>query len=296
MFDLAGRTVFVAGHKGMVGSAIVRRLAGEPCRLLTAARAELDLRSQAAVRAFFERRRPDVVIVAAARVGGIQANDAYPADFLHDNIAIASNVIDAAWRSGAAKLLFLGASCVYPRLTSQPISEDALLTGSLEPTNEWYAIAKIAGIKLCQAYRRQHGCDYISCLPTNLYGPNDSFDLDRAHVLPALLRKAYEAKRAVARAMVVWGSGTPRREFLHVDDMADACVFLLKAYSGELPLNIGWGEDISIAELAGLVKEIVGYRGGTVFDTSKPDGMPRKLLDATRIRALGWQPRITLRE
>jgi GDP-L-fucose synthase len=296
MFDPAGRKIFVAGHAGMAGSAIIRRLATEGCTILTAPRRELDLRDQDAVRLWMERHRPDAVVIAAARVGGIHANNTRPADFLFDNLAIASNLIEAAHRIEVAKLLFLGSSCIYPRLAPQPMSEDALLTGPLEPTNEWYAIAKIAGIKLCQAYRRQHGRDFIACQPTNLYGPNDYFDLENAHVLPALLRKAHEAKRQGALRMVVWGTGTPRREFLHVDDLADACVFLLKTYSGEVPLNVGWGEDLSIAEVAELVKETVGFRGEIAYDTSRPDGTPRKLLDTARIRGLGWAPRIRLRE
>jgi GDP-L-fucose synthase len=296
MFDLTGKKIFVTGHRGMVGSAIVRRLAGERLEALTASRAEVDLRDQAAVDAFLAREKPDVVVIASANVGGIHANSTQPAEFIYDNLMIASNLIEAAHRTDVAKLLFLGSSCIYPRLASQPINEDALLTGALEPTNEWYAIAKIAGIKLCQAYRKQHGRDFISCQPTNLYGPNDNFDLNTSHVLPALLRKAHEAKAANATTMTVWGTGTPRREFLHVDDLADACVYLLRHYSGDVPLNVGWGEDIAIGEVARLVADTVGFEGELAFDTSKPDGTPRKLLDTSRINALGWRPQIGLNE
>jgi GDP-L-fucose synthase len=296
MFDLTGKKIFVTGHRGMVGSAIVRRLAGEGLEALTASRAEVDLRDQAAVDAFLAREKPDVVVIASAKVGGIHANNTQPAEFIYDNLMIASNLIEAAQRTDVAKLLFLGSSCIYPRLAPQPINEDALLTGALEPTNEWYAIAKIAGIKLCQAYRKQHGRDFISCQPTNLYGPNDNFDLNTSHVLPALLRKAHEAKAANATTMTVWGTGTPRREFLHVDDLADACVYLLRHYSGDVPLNVGWGEDIAISEVARLVADTVGFEGELAFDTSKPDGTPRKLLDTSRINALGWRPQIGLNE
>jgi GDP-L-fucose synthase len=294
VFNLDGKKVFVAGHAGMVGSAIVRRLESSGSTVLTAGRRDMDLRDQASVRAFMERIRPDVVVIAAGKVGGIYANNTQPADFIYDNLMIASNLIEAAHRSDVAKLLFLGSSCIYPRLAAQPMNEDALLTGQPEPTNEWYAVAKIAGIKLCQAYRRQHGRDFISCQPTNLYGPNDNFNLANSHVLPALLRKAHEAKVAGARAMEVWGTGSPRREFLHVNDLADACVFMLQRYSGDMPLNVGWGEDISISEVAELVKKTVGFEGDIVFDHSKPDGTPRKLLDTTRINSVGWHPRIAL--
>jgi GDP-L-fucose synthase len=296
MFDLTGKKIFVTGHRGMVGSAIVRRLAGEGLEALTATRTELDLRDQAAVDAFMAREKPDVVLIASAKVGGIHANNTQPAEFLYDNLMIASNLIEAAHRTDVAKLLFLGSSCIYPRLAPQPINEDSLLTGALEPTNEWYAIAKIAGIKLCQAYRKQYGRDFISCQPTNLYGPNDNFDLNTSHVLPALLRKAHEAKVANAATMTVWGTGTPRREVLHVDDLADACVYLLRHYSGEVPLNVGWGEDIAIGEVARLVADTVGFKGELVFDTSKPDGTPRKLLDTGRINGLGWRPQIGLKQ
>jgi GDP-L-fucose synthase len=293
-FDLAGRKVFVAGHRGMVGSAIVRRLAAEGCQILVAARTELDLISQEAVREWFAIHKPDVVFVAAARVGGILANSSFPADFLYDNLMIAANVMDAAHRSGAAKLLFLGSSCIYPKYADQPMREDALLTGSLEPTNEWYAIAKIAGIKLAQALRRQHGRDFISAMPTNLYGPNDNFDLASNHVLPALIRKAHEAKAADRPSVVIWGSGLPRREFLHVDDLADACVFLLRNYSGEEHVNVGSGSDVTIIELAQIVARVVGFRGKIEFDRSKPDGTPRKLMDSSKLAGLGWTPSIQL--
>ncbi len=286
-FDLSGKTVFVAGHRGMVGAAIVRRLAAENCPVLTVPRAEVDLREQGQVRAWLAQHRPEVVVVAAAKVGGILANDRYPADFLYENLMIEANLIDAAWRCGAQKLLFLGSSCIYPRLADQPLTEDALLTGALEPTNEWYAVAKIAGIKLCQAYRRQHGFDCISAMPTNLYGPGDNYDLASSHVLPALIRKVDQARRT-GSPVEIWGSGTPLREFLHADDCADACVFLLKAYSGESHVNVGYGTDVSIRELAGLVMDVVGH------DRSKPDGTPRKLLDSSLLRGMGWQPRISL--
>ncbi len=295
-FELAGRTVFVAGHRGMVGSAVVRRLAGEGCTVLTADRAEADLVDQRAVDRWFARNRPEVVVLAAARVGGILANSSFPAPFLYDNLMIAANIIEAARCHGTAKLLFLGSSCIYPKFADQPIREDALLTGPLEPSNEWYAIAKIAGIKLCQAYRRQYGCDFISAMPANLYGPGDNFDLASSHVLPALIRKAHEAKLAGQASFTIWGSGTPRREFLHVDDLADACTFLLKTYSGELPVNVGSGSDLPIAELAQMVADAVGYAGAINRDESKPDGTPRKLMDSGRLAALGWSARIGLRQ
>jgi GDP-L-fucose synthase len=287
--------IFVAGHRGLVGSAIVRRLgAAGFSQLILRSHAELDLCDQRAVNDFFRTQQPHYVLLAAARVGGIHANNTYPADFIRDNLQIQSNVIDAAYRNGARKLLFLGSSCIYPKHAAQPMSETALLTGPLEPTNEWYAVAKIAGIKMCQAYRRQYGFDAISVMPPNLYGPGDNFDLQTSHVLPALIRKFHEAKAGGARAVSVWGSGTPRREFLHVDDLADACLFLLERYSDEAIINVGWGEDVSIRELAELIRDVVGYSGSIEFDPSKPDGTPRKLQDIARVRALGWAPRIPL--
>ncbi len=295
-FALVGRRVYVAGHRGMVGSAVVRRLADENVTVLTASRAEADLRNPAQVQAWFAANRPEVVVLAAAKVGGIHANDSFPAEFLYDNLMIEANVIEAARQHGVAKLLFLGSSCIYPKLAPQPIPEEALLTGPLEPTNEWYAIAKIAGIKLCHAYRRQYGCDFISAMPTNLYGPGDNFDLSTSHVMPALIRKAHEAKLAGAESFEIWGSGTPLREFLHVDDLADACIFLLKHYSDALPLNVGFGSDIAIGDLAELVARIIGFTGNVTRDPTKPDGTPRKLMDSGRLRALGWQPRIGLEE
>lgn len=287
--------IYIAGHRGLVGSAIVRRLRAQGFdNLILRTRAELDLTKQPAVDDFFESERPEFVFLAAARVGGIHANNTYPADFLRDNLAIQTSVIDAAWRHGAEKLLFLGSSCIYPKHAPQPIPESALLTGPLEPTNEWYAIAKIAGIKLCQAYRRQYGFDAISLMPTNLYGPGDNFDLLNSHVLPALLRKFHEAKQRGDTEVVVWGTGAPRREFLHVDDLADATVHLMDHYSGEEPINVGTGDDITIANLAELVRKVVGYEGDIRQDVSKPDGTPRKLLDVTRLHALGWKARIKL--
>jgi len=286
---------FVAGHRGLVGGAIVRRLQAQGyTQLLLADHAQLDLTQQAAVDAWFATQRPEIVILAAARVGGILANDRYAAEFLRDNLAIQTNVIDAAWRHGARKLTFLGSSCIYPKLAPQPMNEDCLLTGPLEPTNEWYAIAKIAGIKMCQAYRRQYGFDAIALMPTNLYGPGDNFSLQNSHVLPALMRKFHEARAGGAPAVTVWGTGTPRREFLHVDDLADAVVFLTERYDEAQWLNIGVGTDISIAELAALVARVVGYAGALQFDTTKPDGTPRKLLDVGRLKALGWSARTPL--
>lgn len=289
--------IFVAGHRGLVGSAIVRRLQAEGCsNLLLRSSAELDLRDQLAVERFFAAERPELVYLAAAKVGGIQANDSYPADFIRDNLLIQTNVIDAAYRHSTRKLLFLGSSCIYPKHAPQPMPESCLLTGPLEPTNEWYAVAKIAGVKMCQAYRRQYGFDAVCIMPTNMYGPGDNFNLQSSHVLPALLRKFHEAKQRREEQVVVWGTGTPRREFLHVDDLADACVYLMERYDSGEPLNVGWGEDIAIGELASLVGEIVGFTGKLRFDTSKPDGTPRKLLDVTRLRALGWAPKIPLRQ
>jgi GDP-L-fucose synthase len=295
-YRLEGKRVYVAGHRGMAGSAIVRRLAREGCELLTADRGQLDLTDQAATRDWFAQQRPDAVFVAAAKVGGILANDSFPADFLYENLMIEANVLEAAHRFAVGKLLFLGSSCIYPRLAPQPIGEEALLSGTLEPTNEWYAIAKIAGIKLAQAYRKQHGCDFISAMPTNLYGPGDNFSLTSSHVLPALLRKAHEAKLSGADSIEIWGTGTPRREFLHVDDLADACVFLMKTYSEAEHVNVGCGEDIAILELTRLACDVVGFEGAITHDLSKPDGTPRKLLDTRRLSALGWNPSIGLRE
>ncbi len=294
-FALTGRRVWVAGHCGMVGRALVRRLAGEDCELLTVGREALDLRRQADVEAWMAEARPDVVFLAAATVGGILTNDTRPADFLYDNLAIEANVIHAAYRTGAARLMFLGSACIYPRLAAQPMVEDALLTGPLEPTNEWYAVAKIAGIKLCQAYRRQHGCDFISAMPNNLYGPGDNFDLETAHVIPALMRKLHEAKAAGRDAVEVWGSGTPLREFLYVDDLADALVFLITNYSDEPHVNVGTGEEVSIRDLATLIAGVVGYGGAFRFDTARPDGSPRRLLDVSRLTAMGWSARTGLR-
>jgi len=286
--------IFVAGHRGLVGSAIVRRLQAEGFEnLVLRSRSELDLCNQAAVERFFQEDRPEFVFLAAARVGGIHANNSFPADFIRDNLQMQTNVIDSAYRNGTRKLLFLGSSCVYPKFAPQPMTESSLLTSPLEPTNEWYAIAKIAGLKMCQAYRRQYGFDAISLMPTNLYGPGDNFDLENSHVLPALMRKAHDAK-ASGRPVVIWGTGTPRREFLHVDDLAGACLFLMRHYSSEELVNVGWGEDVSIRELAGLIGDAVGFRGGFEFDATKPDGTPRKLLDTSRMRALGWAPDIAL--
>ena len=289
--------IYVAGHRGMVGSAIVRALqrVGHT-NLLTRPSAELDLREQAAVRAFFEAERPEYVFLAAAKVGGIAANNTYRAEFLYDNLAIQTNVIHQAWASGARKLLFLGSSCIYPKLAPQPLREDALLTGTLEPTNEPYAIAKIAGIKQAEAYRDQYGFDAISVMPTNLYGPNDNYDLERSHVLPAMIRKFYEAKLRGDTTVTLWGDGTPRREFLHADDLAEACVFLMREYDGRDFINVGMGEDLPIRDLAELVRAAVGWQGQIVWDTTRPNGTPRKLMDVTRLRALGWQPRIGLEE
>jgi GDP-L-fucose synthase len=296
MFELSGKKVYVAGHRGMVGSALVRRLASEDCTVLAPARSELDLKDQTSVRAWFERERPDAVFLAAAKVGGILANDTFPADFLYDNLMIEANIIEAAHRTAVGKLMFLGSSCIYPKMAPQPIIEDSLLTGPLEPTNEWYAIAKIAGLKLAQAYRRQHGDDYISAMPTNLYGPGDNFDLKGSHVLPALIRKAHEAKLRGEHGLEIWGTGMPRREFLHVDDLADACVFLMKVYSEDEHINVGFGEDVMILEVAQMVMAAVGLEGDVRCDTTKPDGTPRKLMDARKLRALGWSPKTDLQQ
>jgi GDP-L-fucose synthase len=289
--------IFVAGHRGLVGSALVRNLeAGGFRNLLKRDRAQLDLSNDAAVTEFFAKEKPNVVIFAAARVGGIKANDDFPVEFLLDNLCLQNNVIHAAHENGARKLLFLGSSCIYPKLAPQPISESALLTGPLEPTNEAYAIAKIAGIKLCQAYAREYGDNFISAMPTNLYGPNDNFNLDSSHVVPALLRKAHEAKAHGARELTLWGSGKPRREFLHVDDLAAACVFLLEKYDSPEIINVGCGQDVSIRELAEMICDVIGFKGNLVWDASKPDGTPQKLLDVSKMRALGWQSTISLRD
>jgi GDP-L-fucose synthase len=295
-YALAGKRVWVAGHRGMVGSALVRRLAQERCELLTADRRSVDLTRQEAVERWMAEARPQAVFLAAAKVGGIFANDSAPAAFLYANLAIEANIIHSAWRSGVEKLLFLGSSCIYPRLAPQPIPEEALLTGPLEPTNEWYAIAKIAGIKLAQAYRKQYGCDFISAMPTNLYGPGDNYDLETSHVLPALIRKAHEAKVRGEPHLVIWGTGTPRRELLHVDDCADALVHLMRVYSQPEHINVGSGEDMPIADLARLVCEVVGFTGEIAHDLSKPDGTPRKLMSGEKLKALGWRPRIALRD
>jgi GDP-L-fucose synthase len=294
-YKLDGKRVFVAGHRGMVGAALVRRLETENCEVLTAARDVLDLRDQQAVRSWMRREKPDAVILAAAKVGGILANDTYPAEFLFDNLTIETSVIDSAHRQGVEKLVFLGSSCIYPKHATQPITEDALLTGPLEPTNEWYAIAKIAGLKLCAAYRRQYGADFISAMPTNLYGPGDNFDLERSHVIPALLRKAHDAVSERRKTMTIWGSGKALREFMHVDDAADAVVMLLRSYSGETHVNVGVGEDIAIGDLARMIASVTGFDGEIVHDRTKPDGTPRKVMDVSKLRALGWEPRYDLR-
>ena len=289
--------IFVAGHGGLVGGAVVRALnRGGYRNLVLRTHAELDLTDQRGVRAFFDQERPSAVIMAAARVGGIHANNSRPALFIRDNLAIQDNTIDSAYRFGVEKFVFLGSSCIYPKLAPQPIKEEYLLTGPLEPTNEWYAIAKIAGLKMCQAYRREYGFNAISLMPTNLYGPGDNFDLQNSHVLPALLRKFHEAKSAGAATVTIWGSGMPRREFLHVDDLAEAVVYLFERYDGEEIVNIGWGEDVTIQELAQLIGTVTAFRGSLVFDPTRPDGTPRKLLDVTRLAGLGWRPRISLRD
>ncbi len=289
--------IYVAGHAGLVGSAVTRRLkAGGFTNVLTADRDELDLRDQGAVNQWFGDKRPEFVFLVAGTVGGILANSTRPAEFIYDNMMIHATVVHAAYREGAKKLLYLGSSCIYPRECPQPMKEEYLLTGALEPTNEPYAIAKIAGIKLCQAYRRQYGCDFISAMPTNLFGPNDNFDLASSHVLPAVIRKFHDAKTQGRKEVVIWGTGSPRREFLQVDDLADACLFLMERYDGDAHINVGTGKDLSIRELAELVREVVHPAASLVFDTSKPDGTPRKLLDVSRLHALGWRHRIALRE
>ena len=294
-YSLAGKRVYVAGHGGLVGKALVRRLESEDCEVLTADRA-IDLREQAAVRDWFRAERPDVVLLAAARVGGILANSTRPGEFLYDNLAIAANVVETARLEGVEKLLYLGSSCIYPKLAAQPIAEEALLTGWLEPTNEAYAVAKIAGLKLAAAYREQYGCDFIAAMPTNLYGPGDNYDPEGSHVIPGLIRRFHEAKMSGASEVSIWGSGTPRREFLHVDDLADACIFLLERYSDTQHVNVGFGEDIAIIDLAQIVAETVGFEGEITCDTSKPDGTPRKLLDCSKLQDLGWSPAIHFRE
>ena len=296
VYSLKGKKVWVAGHRGMVGSALMRRLASEDCELLTVTRDTVDLRRQAEVENWLAEHRPQAVFIPAAKVGGILANDSYPAEFLYDNLMIEANIINAAWQCGVEKLLFLGSSCIYPKLAPQPMKEEALLTGPLEPTNQWYAVAKIAGIKLAQAYRRQYGCDFISAMPTNLYGIGDNFDLKSSHVLPALIAKMHAAKEAGDAQVTIWGTGTPRREFLYVDDCADALVFLMTHYSGEDHVNVGFGDDLTIQELAEKVKTAVGFEGELVNDTSKPDGTPRKLMDSSRLHDLGWRPRTGLDE
>ena len=296
IFDLTGRRIYVAGHRGMVGSAIVRRLVACDCDLITAGREQADLERQDQTERFLTATKPAVVVVAAAKVGGIHANNTYPAEFIANNLAIALNTIHGSYKAGVKKLLFLGSSCVYPKLARQPIGEEELLTGQLEPTNEWYAVAKIAGIKLCQAFRRQYGADFISLMPTNLYGPGDNYHPDDSHVLPALIRRVHEAKREGAPTVTVWGTGSPRREFLFVDDLADACVFVLEHYSGESHLNVGSDEEVTIADAAKLIAEVIDYRGKFAFDTSRPDGTPRKLLDSSKLIEMGWRARTSLRE
>ena len=296
LYPLAGRRVWVAGHRGMVGSAIVRRLKTEDCEILTVGRDEVDLRRQDAVERWMAKARPDTVFLAAATVGGIHANDTRPAEFLYDNLVIETNIVNTAKEVGVSKLMFLGSACIYPREAPQPMAEDALLSGPLEPTNEWYAVAKIAGIKLCQAYRRQWGCDFISAMPNNLYGPGDNFNLESSHVLPALLRKIHEAKEAGRDTVPIWGTGRPLREFLHVDDLADALVFLTMRYSDAPHVNIGSGDEISIGDLAALIADAVGWRGRLEFDSTRPDGMMRKLLDVSRLHAMGWRAKTGLRD
>jgi GDP-L-fucose synthase len=289
-FALAGKKVFVAGHKGMVGSAIVRRLAREGCEILTIDKRELDLGDQGRVHAWLQAKKPDAVFLAAARVGGIHANNSRPAEFLYDNLAIQNAVIHGSYLAGVKKLLFLGSTCIYPRLAPQPMREDALLTGPLEPTNEWYAIAKIAGLKMCQAYKKQYGVDFISCMPTNLYGPNDNYDLEMGHVPAATIAKVHRAVVTGAKSVPVWGDGSPLREFLHADDLADACVFLMTRYSGTDAFNVGTGKEVSIREFVETVAKVAGFRGTLEFDASKPNGAPRKLTDPSRLMALGWKP------
>jgi GDP-L-fucose synthase len=295
-FLLAGKRIAIAGPRGMVGSALVRRLASAACEVLPLGRAEADLTNQAQTFAWLERHRPDGLLIAAAEVGGILANSTRPASFLYDNLAIEANLIEGARRAGVAKLLLLGSTCIYPKLAPQPMPEESLLTGPLEPTNEWYAIAKIAGVKMCQAYRRQYGSNFISAMPTNLYGPFDNFDLQSSHVLPALIAKAHHAKQTDAPTLALWGTGTPRREFMHVDDLADACVFLMEHYAGEGPINVGVGQDVTVNDLAVLVARTVGWHGQFVNELDKPDGTPRKLVDVRKLTALGWRASIGLED
>lgn len=295
-FPVTGRRVWVAGHRGMVGSALVRKLAALGCEVVTATRGRVDLRRQAETEAWLAEARPEAVFLAAAKVGGILANDTYPAQFLYDNLMIEANVVEAARRVGVAKLMILGSTCVYPKLAPQPLSEDALLTGPLELTNEWYAVAKIAGIKLAQAYRRQYGCDFISVMPTNLYGPGDNYDPVNSHVAAALIRKVHEARAARASEVVLWGTGTPRREFLYVDDLADACVYLMERYSAPEIVNIGVGHDITIRDFAETVARVIGWSGRFAYDSSKPDGTPRKLVDVSRLNGLGWRAKTSLED
>lgn len=295
-YSLAGKKIWVAGHRGMVGAAIVRQLESTDCDIITATHAELDLTRQTDVESWMAENKPDAIFMAAARVGGILANDTYPVDFLIDNMKIETNVFSAAHTVGVNRMVFLGSSCIYPRLAAQPMNEDALLTGPLEPTNQWYAIAKIAGVMMTQAYRRQHGRDYISCMPTNLYGPGDNFDLNESHVLSALIVKAHQAKESGAESFEVWGTGNPKREFLYVDDLAQACVFLMERYSSDETINVGYGEDIAIRDVAQTVADVIGFTGTITNDLQKPDGMPRKLMDSGRINALGWQASTSLKD
>lgn len=296
MYLIEGKRIWVAGHNGMVGRAVVRALKNRDCTILTAARQEINLTRQLEVEAWISKVKPDAIIICAAKVGGILANSTYPADFLYDNLMIEANIIHAACNQNVEKLLFLGSSCIYPKFADQPIREDALLTGSLERTNEWYAVAKIAGIKLCQAYRKQHGCDFVSAMPTNLYGPFDNFDLETSHVIPALIRKAHEAKLEDRKVMEVWGSGNVRREFLHVDDCADGMLFIIENYSDHSHVNLGSGVDVTIRELAQIISEVVGFEGDLIYDNSKPEGTPRKLLNIKEISKLGWKSQISLLE
>jgi len=296
MFNIKGKKIWVSGHNGMVARAVVKTLKNYDCEILTVDRHELDLSRQQKVEDWMAAHKPDAIVICAAKVGGILANDTYPADFIYNNIILETNIINAAYEQKVKKLVFLGSSCIYPKLAEQPIKENDLLSGHLEETNQWYAIAKIAGIKLCQAYRKQHGCDFISAMPTNLYGPHDNFNLETSHVIPALIRKTYEAKAANASELIVWGSGTPRREFLHVDDCAEGIVFLLENYSNDSHVNLGTGQDVTIYELAELIKEAIEFKGNIVFDPSKPDGPPQKCLDVSLMKSLGWQSRIMFQE